>query len=64
MTAAALQATPQHTVIWLAANVKPKLRTGEHLQGVLNALVRVTADGKLSTPQKFLIISLSSVARG
>jgi hypothetical protein len=44
-----LQATPQQTVIWLAANEGRKTRTREYLQRVLNALVRLTADHKLST---------------
>lgn len=47
VTAVALQATPTNTVIWLAANEKPKARTVQYLQGIISALVKATPDKRV-----------------
>uniref|UniRef100_A0A093Y3K3 Uncharacterized protein n=1 Tax=Talaromyces marneffei PM1 TaxID=1077442 RepID=A0A093Y3K3_TALMA len=42
--AAALQSTPSRTVIWLAANEKPKARTVHYLQSIIGTLMKATPD--------------------
>jgi hypothetical protein len=49
VTAAALQSTPQQTIIWVAANKNITQTTIDYLHGILDRLVHVTADSKQST---------------
>lgn len=54
VTAVALQATPLHTVIWLAANENLKTRTTLYLQRVISALVKVTPETRARVSNEVL----------
>ncbi|EFW16609.1 conserved hypothetical protein [Coccidioides posadasii str. Silveira] len=54
VTAAALQATPEHTVIWLSANKTPSAKTVNYLEGILAILTEVTVEKRSSTSEEII----------
>ncbi|KAK2752503.1 hypothetical protein FQN54_008096 [Arachnomyces sp. PD_36] len=48
VTAAALQSTPQHTIVWLAANQSLDDRTIQHIRGMLDRLAQISVHSKSS----------------
>uniref|UniRef100_A0A093VHP4 Uncharacterized protein n=1 Tax=Talaromyces marneffei PM1 TaxID=1077442 RepID=A0A093VHP4_TALMA len=50
--AAALQSTPSRTVIWLAANEKPKARTVHYLQSIIGTLMKATPDTRVRVAEE------------